>query len=142
VVDAAAEAFLTGFLTTLGEADRRMAAKAAELMAQPEWSGVTWRLGAAEMNVGEPGQYLALDGYIDGELRGVGGLSWTVEAKRCGTAWELERGVTLNADDDPLGTRYRVATLPIVTISTSAEFIEAFVGLVDELLALPAPRAR
>jgi hypothetical protein len=110
------EEFLTEFLSLLGRVDRRFAARSAELMQTPAWSEVTWTLDVGEMNADHPDRYLAITG-VDGELEDVGGVAWQLEIGRRGAGWEVERELTLNANDASEQTT--VSTLPVLTFEDS-----------------------
>src|SRR5690348_2137737 len=131
------EELVDTFVAALGKAHRLLAAKASELMRHPEWSDVTITLDAAEMNADRADRYLAISGYVDGELNRVGGVVWYLEARRHGShGWDVERSLRTipNGDAD-----IPAAELPIHFCDDSRALAQALPALTEELLRLPAP---
>jgi hypothetical protein len=133
------EELLTDLLTMIARVGLRLARRAGELNHLPEWSGVTHEFGAVEFNADEPDRELALWGYVDGGLAGLGGVVWLVEARRRGNGWEVSRAMHLGSDVDPEFAAKADVELPTLAISDSRQLSRALPDLVEELLAIPAP---
>jgi hypothetical protein len=77
-----------------------------------------------------------VNAYVDGSIKGAHEIAWTLDLIRRSHGWELDRSVTLHANDERDDV---VERLPDIPFRDSAELLAALPALIDEWLAMPIP---
>jgi hypothetical protein len=137
------ESVVTALLVAMADASRALLGKANALRGEPGWSSVTHELEAGRSFVDpagvdtmvmvdlyglRPGPWI--EGYVDGNLDGVGNVAWTFAANREATAWRVSRSVEIDGET--------ATELPEAVLETTAELAGSMLVLVEELLRVPA----
>jgi hypothetical protein len=134
------EKTVSGLVHVLRSAERLLAAKASDLITQPEWSEVTFRFEpSAWGRLGSEHKDLGFWGYVDAERVGIGGFAWIVDLVRVDERWRVSRALNVNRNT----TNYQetVTDLPDRTLESTDDLIAELPGLVMELLDLPVSEA-
>src|SRR5947209_8551830 len=102
------EQLVTDVLTALAQVGRAVSGKVLALQDVPEVSAVTsavsvWKSPEVDNPREVPrGAYtdVVVMAYVDGKLKGAHGIAWTLDLIRRDFGWEIDRGVTLHANDE------------------------------------------
>jgi hypothetical protein len=138
------EQLVTDLLSGIAWIGRAVTRKVIELRDDERLSGLT-----STVDVGKtfdvdypsglpPGMYtdVVVNAYVDGSIKGAHGIAWTLDLIRRSHGWELDRSVTLHANDERDDV---VERLPDIPFRDSAELLAALPALIDEWLAMPIP---
>jgi hypothetical protein len=138
------EQLLTDVLSALAMIGRAVNRKVLDLRGVAAVSGVT-----SAVEVGKtleedypkeipPGMYpdVVVSAYVDGSLEGAHGVAWTLDLIRRGSGWEIDRGITLHANDERDDV---VEELRMLTCRDSRELASVLPALVEEWLEMPIP---
>jgi hypothetical protein len=142
------EQVVTELLKALGEVRNAFWLKTWDLRSRAHVSEISFEfeirtpLTAADRERGSiPGSPyegapdLQAGGWVDAEIADCGGVGWHVHVTRDGSAWELEREVTVNAGPE----QETIHELPTVRFPDSVVLAAQLRQLVDELLAIEVP---
>ena len=138
------EQLITELLSGIAWIGRAVTHKVIDLRRDDRLSGLTWNVHVAKTFEVDypseipPGMYtdVRVDAYVDGSIEGAHGIAWTLGLRRRKHGWELDRGLTLHANDERDDV---VEELPDVEFRDSAELVAALPALVDEWLDMPIP---